>query len=240
MARIALEQFLQHTQSIAVRYETQLLELEERAYQSQDVQPIRQERELLLHQIRLLQLEPLGVKHAVHFAWFTIDELPEILTQRIQRAIEVLRLFIPQPREHPDFYLEVIHRQELPCELRYIKAGFAEVYVRSDAPTAVILHELGHWLEESVTGVKDMALKHLEPRVQNEEPRHLGLGYHALEYTQPDAFISPYTGKCKPDGTRVYTELISTGIEHLYENPIRLIQQDPQTAAFLLELLESL
>ena len=240
MPKVSSEQLKQHIQSIAAQYQAPLLELTELAFQSSDVAPIRTKRDELLHQMRLEQFEPLRVKNPIHVAWFTIDDLPKALTVRVQQAIEVLRLLLRQPQEHPDFYLEVIERPEMFCEYRFIKADFSEVYLRHDAPTRVILHEFGHWLEDSVQGVKKAAFAHLEPRVLGEIPRQLGIGYHPLEYTQPDAFINAYVGKCKADGSRVYTELVSTGLEYLYENPLQLFEQDPQTGAFLLDLLESL
>ncbi len=239
MAKITLEILGQHIQSIASGYSKQILELEDAAFLADDVQAIRIQLEQLQHQMRLEQLEPLRVKHPVHIAWFTIDELPKPLIGRIQNAIEVLRLLLPQPQGHAGFYLEVLHRPEMVCEYRFVKPDFSEIYLRSDAPTNVIVHELGHWLEASIPGAEKAAFAHLLPRVQNEEPRHLGPGYHALEYTQPDAFIHPYTGKCKADGSRVYTELISIGLEYLYQDPMLLIEQDPQTTVFLFNLLES-
>jgi hypothetical protein len=238
MSQVSPTQLKQHIQAIAAQYQPQLLELTELAFQSSNVQQIRARRDLVLHQMRLEQFEPLRVKNPVHLAWFTIDELPKALTGRILHAIEFVRLLVRQPLEHPDFYLEVIDRPEMVCEFRFVKTEFSEVYFRRDAPTRVILHELGHWLEESVAATKRAALAHLEPRVQNEAPRQLGVGYHPLEYTQPDAFINAYVGKCQADGSRVYTELVSTGLEYLYENPLQLFEQDPQTAAFLLDLLE--
>ncbi len=227
MAKITLEFLRQHIQSIASVYNKQLLELEDLAYITEDVQVVRIQREQLLHQMRLEQFEPLRVKHPVHIAWFTIDELSTNLTGRIQNAIEVLRLLLPQPREQAGFYLEMLHRPEMFCEYRFIKPNFSEIYLRGDAPTSVILHELGHWLEASIPGTEKAATAHVDARVQNEIPRHLGLGYHVLEYTQPD-------------GSRVYTELISTGLEYLYQNPMQLIEQDPQTTLFLVELMESI
>jgi hypothetical protein len=232
-------QLIQHATVVTKQHSKTLVALEVAITEDPILENLL-EYEKAQHQMALARLEPLHVVVPVYLAWFTIDEFPPLIMQRIRYAIEALRLLVRRSENQPDTLLELLYRPQMVCEYRHIRPDFGEVYLRSNAKTSVIVHELGHWLEESVQAVKLAALHHVVARVTREEPRPLGLHYHRSEYTQPDAFLDPYIGKCKPDGSRMYTELISTGLEWLYRDPIRLCRLDPDSAEFLLNLLETL
>lgn len=235
-----LSELLKHAIEVSARYAEPLAALESRLTQTQVQLEDLTEYELLRHQMAMARLEPLRVAQPIHLAWFTFDPLEPILRLRIRHAIETVRLFVKLPENQLDCYLQMIHRPEMVCEYRHVRVDYSEVYLRTNAPTSVIVHELGHWLEESVQSIKQVALEHIVGRVRHEAVIPLGTGYHRTEFTQKDAFLDPYLGKCQADGSRVYTELLSVGLEWLYRDPVRLCRFDPQTATFLIDLLESL
>ncbi len=91
-----------------------------------------------------------------------------------------------------------------------------------------IFHEFGHHVENTLPKARDAAVKFLEKRTQGETAQKLqklfpGRGYGKGEVTKKDAFLNAYTGK---DGDA--SEVISMGLQHLYEDPTGFARADPE------------
>jgi SPP1 gp7 family putative phage head morphogenesis protein len=108
---------------------------------------------------------------------------------------------------------------------------------------SVVIHELGHWLEENNQQAHDAALAFLDRRTAGEANVRLDKlfpsnsllsGYGPLEVTKPDQFIHPYVGK---DYNRRATEVISMGLEKMWEDPAYFAEKDKDHFGFIWELV---
>lgn len=99
------------------------------------------------------------------------------------------------------------------------------------------IHELGHRLERSNPLVRQLEEQFYNRRTKGEELQSMrrvtGLNYSPKEKTRKDRFLSPYMGK--DYGGRSY-ELVSMGLQMLYTEPHRLMQ-DPDYAKFILGIV---
>ena len=120
---------------------------------------------------------------------------------------------------------------------------------------SVLLHEMGHALEESDLLVLQRSMAHYYARTKGEKLRKMssltGGDYRADEVSREDLFVSPYYGKrYKAAPTSVHsvpygktkqihssTEIISMGIEDIYSEPVGLAERDPEMFRFILREL---
>jgi hypothetical protein len=103
----------------------------------------------------------------------------------------------------------------------------------------VVIHEAGHWLEDLDPEVHRKALEFYDRRTQGEQVEWLGPGYSRWEVTRRDKFLSDYMGKEYKDrrGERYATEIISMGMEYMWDDPVRLATEDPDYFDFIFEVL---
>lgn len=106
-----------------------------------------------------------------------------------------------------------------------------------------VAHELAHWLEHQDPGVLASAVQFYARRTAGdtlEELRDLtGLAYKKGELTKKDQFLEPYMGRWYALGGAQYaTELVTVGIEMLYDEPLRLARLDPDYFDWLWRLLK--
>jgi len=104
----------------------------------------------------------------------------------------------------------------------------------------VVMHELGHWLEERDPDVHTKALVFLEKRTKGERAVSLrsitgSPGYRTSEITKRNKFLDPYMGKQYSGGHA--TEIVSMGIEYMYAEPIEFATKDPEYFDFMYDLM---
>lgn len=125
-----------------------------------------------------------------------------------------------------------------------------------------VVHELGHWLEDKVPEVHQRALAFLIRRTAGEKIRSLNDwareagrsgGYRKDERSTKDGFDNPYSGKWytpklgplgrytadTPEKLGKWvqaTEVVSMGLEAMYEDPVRFQQTDPDFFDFIYDL----
>jgi len=111
-----------------------------------------------------------------------------------------------------------------------------------------IVHELGHWMEDKVPGVHDQAVAFLVRRTAGEAATRLKTldptrGYKSIERATGDKFADPYAGKWYtyrsvgigrpiPTFTALTkyvraSEVVSMGLQHLFEDPVGFALRDP-------------
>lgn len=117
-----------------------------------------------------------------------------------------------------------------------------EVRVKGTDPASVIVHELGHWLEDNDGEIFAAVSAFLERRAGGERPvplRTFMRGYGAGEITRPDKFMDPYIGKVynRSGGKRYASEVVSMGLQYFYEKPIEFARQDPDFFDFIYDLV---
>ena len=112
------------------------------------------------------------------------------------------------------------------------------IMMSRDGKSKVIVHEIGHALEQNNPAVQQKARSFLEYRTRGEEARSLreltGQNYDERELAKPDKFTNPYSGKIYNTGD---TEIISMGIEYMWTNPRKFAQQDPEYFMFMYDTL---
>jgi hypothetical protein len=114
----------------------------------------------------------------------------------------------------------------------------------SNTRLPVIAHEFGHVLENHSPAIKARTQEFLSYRVGKETPRKLSEvlptgKYGTLEYGRKDRFdryfgvFGWYVGKVYPNDT----EVLSMGLEALFEDPKRFAQKDPEFCKFVVGIL---
>jgi len=116
----------------------------------------------------------------------------------------------------------------------------------SNRKRSVVVHELGHWLEDKDPDVHAKAVEFLERRTRGEKEIPLSdatpgiIGYKSWEVTKKDKFLDPYMGKQyrrTPDETPYATEIVSMGVEYMYAKPLDLAEKDPEYFDFMYDLM---
>jgi hypothetical protein len=120
----------------------------------------------------------------------------------------------------------------------------------ADAESAdVIVHEFGHGIDEGVKIGDDFVVKRSlefrEYRLKGEEPIELNTKfswYDAGERGAKDEFEKAFSESSayyvgKDYGTRA-TEILSMGIQKLYNDPVNFVVKDPEYAKFILGIMD--
>ncbi|MBI1353265.1 MAG: hypothetical protein GC160_02885 [Acidobacteria bacterium] len=106
------------------------------------------------------------------------------------------------------------------------------------AGVRIVVHELGHALEARNPGVARKARAFLLERAGDETLQRLaaltGKPYGPKEVAYKDRFLDAYMGKWYGSGP--HSEIVSMGLEWLYADPLRLLD-DPEYFGFIVGLL---
>ena len=99
---------------------------------------------------------------------------------------------------------------------------------------AVVVHEMSHWLEEKVPGIREEVQEFYNKRTQGEKNVKLSeatgnKNYGDGEVTKVDKWLNPYMGKEYKNAS----EILSMGMEIMYRNPAYLAKNDPEMFDFI-------
>lgn len=115
------------------------------------------------------------------------------------------------------------------------------VQVQATSDTRTIVHELGHWLEDHNADVHRKVVAFYEKRTQGYSLEWMGPGYDRDELARKDKFINLYMGKeYVAGGDRYATEILSMGLDHLYNKTALLARQDPEMFDFIFNVVRGL
>jgi hypothetical protein len=117
--------------------------------------------------------------------------------------------------------------------------GKATINMTTSAGTKAALHELGHALEHLSKDVQQKAIAFLDQRTAGESAQRLGDRYNRSEKAKFDKFLDPYMGKAYKDknGDTYATEIVSMGLQKMFEDPVNFAKQDPEYFEFMYNLL---
>ena len=119
----------------------------------------------------------------------------------------------------------------------YLRGTSGKININpQDRRVSVIAHETGHLIEDRFEGVTIDVRNFYERRTAGENTKKLGKGYGKDEITRKDKFIAKYTGKEYGPSSRS-SEVLSMGIQHLFEDPIGFAQKDPDHFEFIVDVL---
>lgn len=124
--------------------------------------------------------------------------------------------------------------------------GRPRVFLANDDGADVHVHEMGHILEGEDTYVADMVQTFLHYRVGDEKPVKLksvfpNLNYGPSETGRIDNFdryfsknSAYYVGKEYSNGS----EILSMGLQALFDDPVNFMEKDPEYAQFVLSIMQ--
>jgi hypothetical protein len=125
-------------------------------------------------------------------------------------------------------------------------AGGYNVNLPNDTSVGTAVHEFGHIIEDQGIGIRGKALAFLKRRA-DADPKGLLPIYGnkpgpggIVEKGWKDKFINHYCGKryTKEEYGYEATEIVSMGIQFLYESPRRFLKLDPEYFEFIVDLLK--
>lgn len=111
----------------------------------------------------------------------------------------------------------------------------SRIYMTTTDGRQTTIHELGHWLEDKVPGLRTRAQNFRDRRTQGEQTVALRTAtgirsYKPYEIALLDKFMRAYMGKVYPSG---HTEIVSMGMEYMWSQPIDFAEKDPEYFAFI-------
>lgn len=120
------------------------------------------------------------------------------------------------------------------------------ILVGHNSPVATYAHEVGHSFELTSPAIHRRTLEWFESRVSPDEPvQSLAVLKNDERYRGEmaikDKFPNPYTGKLYVQAgfeAAPSTEIVSTGLEYLYEDPVAFAKRDPGHFDLMVELLQ--
>lgn len=134
---------------------------------------------------------------------------------------------------------DTVYVDPLPAGQRsYAIGALNRVFLATNDGPEIVVHELAHVLETQ-GGKLDEVLRYFDKRTAGDSWESLraltgNQGFADSERTKKDKWIEPYMGA---DYQRKATELLSLGLQRMYQDPISLAEQDSDLFGFLYNLL---
>ncbi len=106
---------------------------------------------------------------------------------------------------------------------------------------AIAIHERGHVIEHKLPSIGNRSLEFLKYRVRDEQAKPMGSNYAEHEIGYDDDFrkffgdAGRYAGKKYTDQNA--SEILSMGLQALYEDPVGFAQKDPEYAKYVIGVL---
>jgi len=117
------------------------------------------------------------------------------------------------------------------------------IYLDPDDPVRTVIHELGHWLEHNNPAIRDAIRKFYARRTAGDSVESLAQltgnsSYRADEMTKKDRWLNPYMGKWRAfPGGEEGPEILSMGLEWIYNDPLDIARRDPEFFDFIIEVV---
>lgn len=183
-----------------------------------------------ISQDAILGLSPAARKEVVAHTKAKVEAAQDLLKGLGWKHLEVGKVEVV-PRESRLYRANYLEKSPDPTSTRTT----ARVSVPNDVAPSIVEHELGHHLEASNPRLLANAKEFLAARTKGEELAPLsklaGLDrYEGHEMARPDKFRTAYVGKEYPDAT----EVTSSGLEWLTEDPVSFWKEDPEHFLFTL------
>lgn len=123
----------------------------------------------------------------------------------------------------------------LPEKGRAYQEGY-KIAITNLESKKVIVHEMGHYIELNSPGVHAKVQAFYDMRTAGEKAKWLGRGYRPDEMFKKDKFIDNYMGKVYKGAT----EVLSMGLEYIYNDPMKLMTKDPGMFDFIIDIIRGI
>jgi hypothetical protein len=122
----------------------------------------------------------------------------------------------------------------------YFSRNYNKIFINKDTKRTTAIHETMHWLEFNNPEVSKKVNAFLEYRTQGEEAEKLNKlvpksNYGKDEMAKKDNFFNPYCGKIYQSGA---TEILSMGLQEVFDNAIDFSKNDPEYFNFVLDVIQ--
>ena len=116
-----------------------------------------------------------------------------------------------------------------------------KIFINKETSRLTAIHETMHWLEYNNKNVSSKVTAFLEYRTQGEKAQKLkdlvpNSNYEDNEIAKKDNFFRPYCGKIYNDGA---TEILSMGLQEIYENAVDFSKNDPEYFNFVIDIIQN-
>ena len=148
-------------------------------------------------------------------------------------------------KDSTDFIESISSNLDVKTKINQTNTGTQRAFYNEQTNTVVLqtynrdissLHELGHAIEkDSGEAFWEYRKKFYDSRTQGDELQRLYRG-NDTELYKKDKWSDPYMGKVY-SGTESASELISMGLEELYNNPLKFAESDPDFFDFVISYL---
>jgi hypothetical protein len=157
----------------------------------------------------------------------------EVTTARAMRDARKAERFIGDiwSRDVPSvLYVDVI--DDRPSYTHILRT----INIKENGSVSSAVHEIAHAIELNDYELRQSIQRFYARRTIGEDPEPLGGWYRDDEVTRPDKWADRYMGKAYPDSET--TELLSMGLEWLYEKPRYFAMRDPEMFDFIVRLVQ--
>lgn len=163
-----------------------------------------------------------------------------------RRGVAALR---KRQTEAIEFVNKVVASDVNSVDVYFIKgraaASGGNIYIGSKSNVSTIVHEIGHTIEHNRGEIyRNKRLAFFNDRTKEDKLEQLktlfpNSGYRWGEATKKDQWVDAYTGKVYPSDTKnkSASEIVSMGIQQLYDSPGKFINTDPQFFDFIVSYL---
>ncbi len=155
----------------------------------------------------------------------------------VKTATAWLKAFVDNPEVQPPASLWVALTQDARASYSNPKK---KIMANGSENASIFVHELGHAIEYSNKAVMDAVGEFYKRRTQGyseELMSNFGPGYKPDEVAIADQFPHPYVGKkIYSDGA---SEVISMGLQLMYDNPVKFAREDPDYFALIYDLFRN-
>lgn len=194
---------------------------------------VSQEHRALTQQRRESGLAILRVDKPVGINATLSSSLGPVRRQAVLDGLDGFRQLVDQS------LVERVNVVARPPERKHVAGGRSyyrdgKIFMAKSAPPRVVVHEMGHLLEDASPQLHDAVLKFYDRRTAGEKLQSLRLltrlDYKPHEMTRPDDWFNPYVGK---DYGGRFTEVVSMALESIYADPFKLASIDPEFFEFI-------
>ena len=159
--------------------------------------------------------------------------------RKIMDAVDEFEKFVNKKVVHVRDVL--IERMPIKTRAHYYNGGVYlsrfEPYHTSNVINKTVVHEMGHYLEDSSSEIHSAVTKFYAKRTKGCPLVWMGSGYGRDELTRKDKFIDAYMGK---DYRGVAHEILSMGLEYFYNDPYKLAVKDPEYFNFIYNVVRGI
>lgn len=134
--------------------------------------------------------------------------------------------------------IDSINYQRIGKDRSWYNPNDNTVYFGDATNVKTVIHEFVHWLEIKYPAINDKAIQFLDRRTVGETDVLLSSIYPNQNYglnekTKIDKFDHPYMGKEYSSSTGRSTEILSMGIDGIWQKPYEFLQKDEDYFKFI-------